>query len=49
MIGDTMYNSTREYIKICILKLMKQCDISISDVEQCIKEIKDGDYTWQNR
>lgn len=35
-----MYNSTKEYIKWCIVKLMKQCAISIDDIQKAIDELR---------
>ena len=35
-----MYNSTKEFVKWSILKLMEQCDITIDDIQIIIDEIK---------
>jgi len=43
--GDKMYSSTKNYAKTVIRKLMSQCDLSISDIETAVKELK---YELQN-
>jgi len=35
-----MYNSTKEFVKWSILKLMEQCDINLWDIEKCCQELR---------
>jgi len=35
-----MYNSTKWYFKLQLIKLMNQCDITIDDIKIAIKEVK---------
>jgi len=39
-VNKTMYNSTKEYVKIMIKKLMDQCDITIYDIQKAVDEIR---------
>jgi hypothetical protein len=35
-----MHNSTKEYVKRCIIKLMDQCGINVWDIQDAINDMK---------
>lgn len=44
-----MHNSTKEYVKWVILKLMEQCGISINDIRTAVNEISIQKYEYPEK